>query len=138
MSTDIYKEAIADAQRLKQMAEESAKNKIVEAVAPQIRDLIERQLMAEQDIELPTGDEMMLDVGGMEVEDDDAAVLRRRVRDAAQPLLRDVVAVQERVLRARLQPHLVQRVLRQVVDAGNLQVDLAAVRDLREARADGQ
>lgn len=45
MSQTLYEEAIAEARRLTEMAEQNAKNKIIEAVTPQIRMLIERELM---------------------------------------------------------------------------------------------
>jgi len=49
MSQTLYEEAIAEARRLTEMAEQNAKNKIIEAVTPQIRMLIERELMADAD-----------------------------------------------------------------------------------------
>ena len=50
MSQNLYEEAIAEARRLRDMAEESAKNKIIDAVTPQIRHLIEQELMGEADL----------------------------------------------------------------------------------------
>ena len=47
MSQTIYHEAIADARKLREMAEQSAKNKIIDAVSPRIRELIEMQLLGE-------------------------------------------------------------------------------------------
>ena len=41
----IYEEAIADAKKLKEVAEESAKKAILESVTPKIRDYIESQLL---------------------------------------------------------------------------------------------
>lgn len=62
MSQTLYEEAIAEARRLTEMAEQNAKNKIIEAVTPQIRMLIERELMGEDD-ELDDSDD--------ELDDDD-------------------------------------------------------------------
>jgi hypothetical protein len=45
MSQNLYEEAIAEARHLREMAEENAKNKIIDAVTPQIRQLIEQELM---------------------------------------------------------------------------------------------
>lgn len=45
--SDIYEDALADAQRLREVAEKNATNAIVEAVKPKIRSLIESQLIAE-------------------------------------------------------------------------------------------
>ena len=51
MSSTLYKEALLEVESLKRMAEENAKNKIIEAVTPQIRNLIEAQLLGEKKIE---------------------------------------------------------------------------------------
>ena len=45
MSKTLYEEAVADAQKLRELAEETAKNKIIEAVMPQIRDLVNKRIM---------------------------------------------------------------------------------------------
>ena len=47
MSKTLYDEAVADAQKLRELAEETAKNKIIEAVMPQIRDLVNRRILGE-------------------------------------------------------------------------------------------
>jgi len=57
MSQTLYEEAIAEARRLTEMAEQNAKNKIIEAVTPQIRMLIERELMGDDDDELDDSDD---------------------------------------------------------------------------------
>jgi len=48
MNKSIYEEAIADAQKLRELAEETAKNRVVEAVMPQIRTLVNRRILGEQ------------------------------------------------------------------------------------------
>ena len=48
MSTALYNEAIADAKELVRMAEQNATNKLVEAVAPRIRRLVEKKLLNEE------------------------------------------------------------------------------------------
>jgi len=65
MSTSLYTEALLEVEDLKRMAEENAKNKIIEAVTPRIRTLIESQLLNEDDDaeELVVGD---LEIGGVE------------------------------------------------------------------------
>ena len=45
--SNLYQEAIADARALREMAERNAKNKIIEAITPKIRNMIERQIMME-------------------------------------------------------------------------------------------
>ena len=45
MSLNIYQEAIVEAKQLREMAEQNAKNKIIEAVTPRIRKLIEQELI---------------------------------------------------------------------------------------------
>ena len=49
MSQTLYEEAIAEARRLTEMAEQNAKNKIIDAVTPQIKRLIEQELMGSED-----------------------------------------------------------------------------------------
>ena len=48
MSTNLYMEAIQEAQELKAMAEQSAKNKNIEALTPKIQAMVEAQLLSEQ------------------------------------------------------------------------------------------
>ena len=40
MTSNLYEEAIADARKLREIAEQNAKNAIVEAVTPKIRELV--------------------------------------------------------------------------------------------------
>mgnify|MGYP001305972558 CR=1 FL=1 len=47
MSSKIYEEALAEAKQLREIAEQNAKNAIVEAVTPKIREFIDNQLMGE-------------------------------------------------------------------------------------------
>ena len=49
MSKSLYNEAIADAQKLRELAEETAKNRVVEAVMPKIRDMVNRRILGEQE-----------------------------------------------------------------------------------------
>jgi hypothetical protein len=76
MSQTLYEEAIAEARRLTEMAEQNAKNKIIEAVTPQIRMLIERELMSDAD-EVEEADEVdeMEDEAVGDVEAADVATL---------------------------------------------------------------
>ena len=43
--SSLYKDAIADARKLREAAEQNAKNRIIDAVTPKLRRLIERQIM---------------------------------------------------------------------------------------------
>ena len=64
MSKTLFDEAVADANKLREVAEETAKNKVVEAVMPQIRDLINRKILGEEidleefDLEEPAIDDL--------------------------------------------------------------------------------
>jgi ribosomal protein S15P/S13E len=49
MSSNIFEEAIADAKKLKEVAEENAKKAILESITPQIREFIEEQLLEGDD-----------------------------------------------------------------------------------------
>jgi len=53
MSKELYEEAIADLKKVKEVAEDNAKRAIVEAVAPRIRELIEKELLGESVDDLP-------------------------------------------------------------------------------------
>ena len=69
MSTTLYKEALLEVDSLKRMAEENAKNKIIEAVTPKIRALIESQLLGEDaDIEEEDLDLDVIDLGAIPLE----------------------------------------------------------------------
>ena len=62
MSLNLYQEAIVEAKQLREMAEQNAKNKIIDAITPKIRRLIEQQLVddefeEEEESELVIGDE---------------------------------------------------------------------------------
>jgi len=61
MGTNLYQEAIAEARQLREMAEQNAKNKIINAVTPKIRALIERELLNEEALEI--SDEDLADLG---------------------------------------------------------------------------
>ena len=45
MSKSLFEEAITDARQLREAAEQNAKNAIIEAVTPKIREFIENQLV---------------------------------------------------------------------------------------------
>ena len=47
MSQSLYQEAIAEAKQLREVAEKNAKNAIIEAITPRIREFIEQQLISE-------------------------------------------------------------------------------------------
>jgi hypothetical protein len=69
MSKTLYEEALADARKLKEVAENNAKKAVEEAVLPRIRDLIERQLFEDlegldHDAENPVHDDVLLDLVG--------------------------------------------------------------------------
>lgn len=49
MTTSLYNEAIREAQDLVKMAEENAKNKLIEAFTPRIRQIIEKKMLSESE-----------------------------------------------------------------------------------------
>jgi len=93
MSTNLYREAIAEARQLKELAEQSAKNKIIDALTPRIQAMVEAQLLADDEIAAvpdfeedavlaaltpPSEEEeevVTLDVPNAEVENDAAVVV---------------------------------------------------------------
>lgn len=72
MSTNLYKEAIAEAQQLKKLAEQSAKNKIIDALTPRIQALVEAQILADDELEaIPDFEEEVLIPADMSDEDEE-------------------------------------------------------------------
>ena len=75
MSLNIYQEAIVEAKQLKEMAEQNAKNKIIEAITPRIRKLIEQELVdiEEDDLaDLVVGDAELEELPPVADEDEEA------------------------------------------------------------------
>ena len=70
MSSKVYEEAIADARKLKEVAEENAKKAILEAVTPRIRDFIEGQLLEEASEESPDTPDQLNENAVVDLEDD--------------------------------------------------------------------
>ena len=70
MSRSLYEEAVADAQKLRELAEETAKNRVVEAVMPKIRDMVNKRILGEQldDMDLDDLDDMPDLEGSEEIE----------------------------------------------------------------------
>ncbi len=58
MGTNLYQEAIAEARQLREMAEQNAKNKIINAVTPKIRALIERELLNEEALDAMSDEDL--------------------------------------------------------------------------------
>ena len=57
MSQSLYQEAIAEAKQLREVAEKNAKNAIIEAITPRIRQFIEQQLISEDQSLTESSDE---------------------------------------------------------------------------------
>jgi hypothetical protein len=77
MSTTLYEQAIADAKQLREMAEQNAKNQIIDAIAPRIAQLVEQQLMG----------------GDAEMENPDADALETLLPDESEEEVSSDVAV---------------------------------------------
>lgn len=72
MSKSLFEEAIADAKQLREAAEANAKNAIIEAVTPRIREFIESQLVGGKSInESNFLEDSLIGESEMESEDDD-------------------------------------------------------------------
>ncbi|MBK23578.1 MAG: hypothetical protein CME70_06185 [Halobacteriovorax sp.] len=69
MSASLYHEAIAEAKQLKEMAERNAKNRIIDAVTPKIRRMIERELLGEDSSE-ESGESEDLELDDLGLSDD--------------------------------------------------------------------
>ena len=68
MSKSLYEEAIADAKRLREVAEQNAKNAIIEAVTPRIREFIDKQIVNETTDEQINAEDFVADAVGIKAE----------------------------------------------------------------------
>ena len=81
MSKTVYEEAIADAKLLRETAEQNAKNAIIEAVTPRIRNFIEEQLMNQDNVACDESDILesvasdIVSGGGQDVILDESALM---------------------------------------------------------------
>ena len=83
MSQSLFQEAIADAKQLREVAEQNAKNAIVEAVTPKIREFIDKQLVGDESY--ATDDDLLgQSVSSMTESSDEDVVLSN---DALETLL---------------------------------------------------
>ena len=48
MNKTLYEEALADAQKLRELAEETAKNRVLESIMPQIKSIVDSRILGEQ------------------------------------------------------------------------------------------
>ena len=70
--SSLYKDAIADARKLREVAEQNAKNRIIEAVTPKLRQMIERQILEGDELLDDTLDGDLLDTeDAMDMLDDE-------------------------------------------------------------------
>ncbi len=74
MSKQLYEEAIADLKKVKEIAEDNAKRAVVEAVAPRIRELIEKELLGEAEVSDKEDKDILIDVGTDDAAEKDAPV----------------------------------------------------------------
>lgn len=61
MTKQLYEEALADVKKVKEIAESNAKRAIMDVVTPRIRDLIEKELLREGDLDELDGDDLAAD-----------------------------------------------------------------------------
>lgn len=82
MSRTLFEEAIADAKQLREAAEQNAKNAIIEAVTPRIREFIENQLVGG---EAPAGgdDFLQYSLSGDDDSDEDVTLDESALRSLA-------------------------------------------------------
>ena len=73
MSNKVFEEAIADAKKLREVAEENAKKAILEAVTPKIREFIENELLEKSDPDHGKA-EMEEEVGEGAADDEDVVL----------------------------------------------------------------
>lgn len=84
MSKTLYEEALADARKLKEVAEDNAKRLVFEAVQPRIRELIEKRLFEDLDLEADVDDDeenILLDLNAGDVAVTDSSAVSLTVPD---------------------------------------------------------
>jgi len=79
MSTNIYEQAIAEAKKLREVAEQNAKNAIIEAITPRVRELIDRELT-------DTGDSSSFSLNESEDYDDDIILEESAIMELAKEI----------------------------------------------------
>jgi hypothetical protein len=52
MNKTLYEEALADAKKLRELAEETAKHRVIESIMPQIKSLVDSRIIGEQAVDL--------------------------------------------------------------------------------------
>ena len=84
MSQSLYQEAIAEAKQLREVAEKNAKNAIIEAITPRIRQFIEQQLIKEDSDQTESPDEanFLGSVVSEMLSDDDEVTLNESTLEA--------------------------------------------------------
>ena len=87
--SNIFDEAIADAKKLKEIAEQNAKNRIIEAVTPKIKRLIEAEISGEDmdldDLEDDSDDYEELEAGGTDMDVDTSSNLDLSYNEPVEP-----------------------------------------------------
>lgn len=83
MSTNIYEQAVAEAKKLREVAEQNAKNAIIEAITPRVRELIDRELSESSD----TIEDIVLESSGYE--DDDIILEESAILELAKEIAGD-------------------------------------------------
>ena len=48
MNKTLYEEALEDAKKLRELAEETAKNRVLESIMPQIKSIVDSRILGEQ------------------------------------------------------------------------------------------
>ena len=71
MTKSLYEDALADAKRLRELAEETAKNRLVETIMPQIRQMVDRKILGED-----------ISVEDLEAQEDDLPEIQDSMEDA--------------------------------------------------------
>ena len=72
MNKTLYEEALADAQKLRELAEETAKQRVLESIMPQIKSLVDSRIIGEQVAEFSDeeGNEMLDVIDSVQLDDE--------------------------------------------------------------------
>tara|TARA_R110000851_G_scaffold37084_5_gene96072 strand:+ start:6998 stop:8620 length:1623 start_codon:yes stop_codon:yes gene_type:complete len=142
MSNSLFKDALADAKKLREIAEQNAKNSIIESIAPKIREMIEKQILGdfsdfddeadifesdehdqELDLTVEAAQELQKMLGG--VSDEQVELSTRRLKETVTDLTALVSAgVNEEVLEA-FQAKIAELTEQKLVISEDIQTDFA-------------
>ena len=91
MSSNIYTEALSEAKKLREVAEQNAKNAIIEAVTPKIREFIDNQLMETEDFKDESVEDLISEAIGEKSKDNESELNMVELDESALTALSSIM-----------------------------------------------